>query len=68
MNFILLWNIVGTLVLYSDERTYRLLIGTILENEENAIYLRDYPEYVSNEDELQFQTENEEMYAEMHSQ
>ncbi|KRY12697.1 putative histone-binding protein Caf1 [Trichinella patagoniensis] len=57
----------------NDERTYRLLIGTILENEENAIYvlkikLRDYPEYVSNEDELQFQTENEEMYAEMHSQ
>ncbi|KRX17921.1 putative histone-binding protein Caf1 [Trichinella nelsoni] len=57
----------------NDERTYRLLIGTILENEENAIYvlkikLRDYPEYVSNEDEVQFQTENEEMYAEMHSQ
>ncbi|KRX98087.1 putative histone-binding protein Caf1 [Trichinella pseudospiralis] len=56
-----------------DERTYRLLIGTILENEENAIYilkikLRDYPEYVINEDELQLQTENEEMYAEMHSQ
>ncbi|KRY78088.1 putative histone-binding protein Caf1 [Trichinella pseudospiralis] len=57
----------------NDERTYRLLIGTILENEENAIYilkikLRDYPEYVINEDELQLQTENEEMYAEMHSQ